>query len=81
VKPQTQAASCSEIDDITDAIKGFLKGEEIEFSLDVVKLDLFSTFQQIVLRAEHRILERASVPISSSQGIWGKGETFFWFSI
>lgn len=53
--PNSQAASCAEIDDVTDAIKGFLKGDEIEFSLDVVKLDLCSTFQQLVLSAEHHI--------------------------
>ena len=33
----------------------FLEGEEIDFSLDVADLSLCSEFQQLVLRAEHRI--------------------------
>ena len=47
--------SCREIDDIATAIKGFLEGEEIEFPLDVTDLSLCGEFQQLVLRAEHRI--------------------------
>jgi methylated-DNA-[protein]-cysteine S-methyltransferase len=53
--PNSQASSCAEIDDIATAIKGFLEGEAIEFSLDVVDLSLCSEFQQRVLRAEHGI--------------------------
>jgi len=53
--PKSQASSCAEIDDIAIAIRGFLDGEEIEFSLDVVELSLCGAFQQLVLRAEHRI--------------------------
>ena len=53
--PNSQVSSCAEIDDIAIAIKGFLEGEEIEFSLDVADLSLCSEFQQLVLRAEHRI--------------------------
>ena len=48
-------SSCAEIDDVTIAIKGLLEGEEIEFSLDIADLSLCTEFQQLVLRAEHRI--------------------------
>lgn len=53
--PNSQVSSCAEIDDVATAIKGLLEGEEIEFSLDVVDLSLCTEFQQVVLRAEHRI--------------------------
>ena len=53
--PNSQASSCAEIDDVATAIKGLLEGEEIEFSLDVAELSLCTEFQQLVLRAEHRI--------------------------
>jgi methylated-DNA-[protein]-cysteine S-methyltransferase len=53
--PNSQPSSCAEIDDVAIAIKGFLEGEKIEFSLDVATLSLCTEFQQLVLRAEHRI--------------------------
>ncbi len=53
--PNSQASSCAEIDDVATAIKGLLEGEEIEFSMDVADLSLCTEFQQLVLRAEHRI--------------------------
>ncbi len=53
--PNSQASSCAEIDDIATAIKGFLEGQEIAFLLDVADLSLCTEFQQLVLRAEHRI--------------------------
>ena len=53
--PNSQASSCAEIDDVATAIKGLLEGEEIKFSLDVADLSLCTEFQQLVLRAEHRI--------------------------
>ena len=53
--PNSQVSSCAEIDDVASAIKGLLEGVEIEFSLDVVDLSLCTEFQQVVLRAEHRI--------------------------
>jgi methylated-DNA-[protein]-cysteine S-methyltransferase len=53
--PNSRVSSCADIDDVATAIEGFLEGEEIKFSLDVVELDLYSNFQQRVLRAEHRI--------------------------
>jgi len=53
--PNSQASSCAEIDNVATAIKGLLEGEEIKFSLDVADLSLCTEFQQLVLRAEHRI--------------------------
>jgi methylated-DNA-[protein]-cysteine S-methyltransferase len=53
--PKSQASSCAKIDDLAAAIKELLEGEEIEFSLDVADLSLCTEFQQLVLRAEHRI--------------------------
>lgn len=53
--PNSRASSCPEIDDIANTIQGFLEGEEIGFSLDIVELDVCTVFQQLVLRAEHRI--------------------------
>ena len=53
--PNSQASSCAEIDDVATAIEGLIEGEEIEFSLDVADLSLCTEFQQLVLRAEHRI--------------------------
>jgi len=53
--PNSLASSCTEIDDVASAIKKLLEGEEIEFSLDIADLSLCTEFQQLVLRAEHRI--------------------------
>jgi len=53
--PNLQASSCAEIDDVSTEIKGLLEGEEIKFSLNVADLSLCTEFQQLVLRAEHRI--------------------------
>jgi methylated-DNA-[protein]-cysteine S-methyltransferase len=53
--PNLQAASCSEIDVVADAINGILEGNHIEISLDVVTLPSCSEFQQSVLRTEHGI--------------------------
>ena len=53
--PNSQPSSCAEIDDVAIAIKGLLEGEKSEFSLDVTTLSLCTEFQQVVLRAEHRI--------------------------
>jgi len=50
-----KASSCSEINVIADQVKAFLNGEDIRFSLDMVRLDLCSDFQQNVLHAEHGI--------------------------
>lgn len=53
--PDSQEASCAEIEAAATAIKSFLEGEDIVFSLDIADLRLCSTFQQSVLRAEHQI--------------------------
>jgi len=53
--PNSQASSCAEIDNLATAINGLLEGEAIEFPLDVAELSLCTEFQQLVLRAEHRI--------------------------
>jgi methylated-DNA-[protein]-cysteine S-methyltransferase len=43
------------IDVIVDDIEKFLKGHEITFSLDTIRLDLCSGFQQRVLSVDHGI--------------------------
>jgi len=53
--PNSRASSCAEIDDTANGIKGLLEGEAIDFSLDLVDLDLCGEFQKRVLRVEHQI--------------------------
>ena len=53
--PDSRISSCTEINALADQIETFLIGEDIRFSLDMVRLDLCTTFQQKVLRAEHAI--------------------------
>lgn len=53
--PDLAGSSCPEINILVDQIEAFLNGANIQFSLDVVRLDLCSAFQQKVLRAEHAI--------------------------
>jgi len=53
--PDSQIASCSEIESVADAIKGIFEGNDIGIPLDVVDLASCSEFQQSVLRAEYRI--------------------------
>jgi len=57
--PDSQNATCSEIDAIADDIETFFEGEDMQFSLEIVRMDLCSEFQQEVLRAEHGIPRRA----------------------
>jgi methylated-DNA-[protein]-cysteine S-methyltransferase len=47
--------SCAEVEVVADQVVAFLAGEDIRFSLDIARLDLCSTFQQKVLRAEYGI--------------------------
>jgi len=47
--------SCPEIDDVAGQMESFMNRGKISFSLDLVRLDLCTEFQQKVLRAEHRI--------------------------
>jgi len=57
--PNSKASSCAEIDALATAIIGLLEGEAIQFSLDMAALSLCTDFQQLVLRAEHRIPRRS----------------------
>jgi methylated-DNA-[protein]-cysteine S-methyltransferase len=52
---EVMPSSCMEIDAVASQIRAFLKGEDINFSLDLVNLDACPPFQEAVLRAEHRI--------------------------
>jgi methylated-DNA-[protein]-cysteine S-methyltransferase len=53
--PYLQAASCSEIELVAEAICGILEGKHMKISMDVANLASCSEFQQSVLRAEYRI--------------------------
>lgn len=53
--PDCAASSCSEMNGIADDIEAFLGGEDIEFCLEMLRMDLCSEFRQEVLRAEHGI--------------------------
>jgi methylated-DNA-[protein]-cysteine S-methyltransferase len=53
--PESISSSCAEIDAAADKILAFLSGDDIRFSLNTIRLDVCSAFQQEVLRAEHGI--------------------------
>jgi methylated-DNA-[protein]-cysteine S-methyltransferase len=53
--PDSKTSSCAEIDEIAAAIKAYLEGEKVKFSLNVVDLSLCTKFQQSVLRAQYAI--------------------------
>jgi methylated-DNA-[protein]-cysteine S-methyltransferase len=53
--PDSTPSSCAEIDAVAGKILAYLKGDDIRFSLNIIRLDICSTFQQEVLRAEHGI--------------------------
>jgi len=53
--PRSPVSSCPEINAQASQIEAFLNGEDIRFSLELVRLDLCSAFQRQVLRAEHAI--------------------------
>jgi len=53
--PDLVSSSCAEVDVVADRIVAFLTGHDVRFSLDIALLDLCSSFQQKVLRAEHGI--------------------------
>jgi methylated-DNA-[protein]-cysteine S-methyltransferase len=53
--PNSISSACVEIDVVAKKILEFLSGDDIRFSLDIIRLDLCSKFQQKVLRAEHGI--------------------------
>lgn len=49
--PNSISSSCAEVDDVAGKISAFLNGDDIRFSLDMIRLDLCPKFQQKVLRA------------------------------
>jgi methylated-DNA-[protein]-cysteine S-methyltransferase len=53
--PAASSDSCLRIDEVSEQIKTFVSGEDVEFSLDAVRMDLCSDFQKKILRAEHAI--------------------------
>jgi methylated-DNA-[protein]-cysteine S-methyltransferase len=53
--PDLIETSCMEINMLADQIKAFLTGENIRFSLDMMRMDLCTPFQEEVLRAEFAI--------------------------
>ncbi len=53
--PDAVASSCGEVDILVDQIEASLNGADIQFTLDVLRLDLCSPFQQQVLRADYAI--------------------------
>ena len=53
--PGCSIASCTEINALANQINAFLTGEDIRFPLDIIRLDLCSSFQHRVLHAEHAI--------------------------
>lgn len=66
--PASTAATCSGIENLAGDIEAFLCGEDINFSLEILRLDLCSEFQQEVLSAEHGIPRGA---VSTYQRIAG----------
>lgn len=55
IRPDFKLSSSAEIDGVALDIKAFLEGEDVVFSLDMVALELCSSFQRSVLHAEYRI--------------------------
>jgi len=53
--PESISSSCAEIDAVANQILAFLNGDDIRFSLNIIRLNVCSTFQQEVLRTEHGI--------------------------
>jgi methylated-DNA-[protein]-cysteine S-methyltransferase len=53
--PGSISSLCDEIDAVANKILAFLKGDDIRFDLNMIRLDICSSFQQEVLRAEHGI--------------------------
>lgn len=50
--------TCPEIDNVAHLIDAFLHGEDVLFSLDIIRLDICSGFQRKVLLAEYGIPRR-----------------------
>jgi len=52
---RSKAGTCQEIDKVADSIEVFLHGQDVHFSLEIVRLDICSDFQRTVLLAEYGI--------------------------
>jgi methylated-DNA-[protein]-cysteine S-methyltransferase len=55
IVPFSKALSCHDVDRLAGLIKAFLMGDDVSFSLEMVRLDLCSEFQRRVLIAENSI--------------------------
>jgi methylated-DNA-[protein]-cysteine S-methyltransferase len=55
IYPQINRSSCKDIDNVAAGITLMLKGEVVDFPLNIADMSLCSEFQQRVLRAEHAI--------------------------
>jgi methylated-DNA-[protein]-cysteine S-methyltransferase len=53
--PGSEAGSCPEVEQLALRVERFLRGEDIRFDLDLVRLDRCSSFQSEVLRVEHMV--------------------------
>jgi methylated-DNA-[protein]-cysteine S-methyltransferase len=53
--PGSEEKTSPAVHETGEAIRAFLGGSNITFPLDTVSIDLYSPFQQAVLRAEHEI--------------------------
>lgn len=53
--PDAVASTCREIDAVAERISASMRGEQVRFSLDSVRLDLCSPFQRKVLRALYAV--------------------------
>ena len=51
--PSTCETSCVEIDSVASDMIRLLEGEPVDFSLEIVDLDICGKFQRRILRAEH----------------------------
>lgn len=55
IYPDARISSCAKIDEISDSIKSYLEGDDVNFSLNIVDLSSFTKFQKSVLQAQHAI--------------------------
>jgi methylated-DNA-[protein]-cysteine S-methyltransferase len=53
--PDSSPSSCAEIDALAGDIQAFLDGDDLQFSLDILCLDLCSPFQRSVLLADYGV--------------------------
>ena len=53
--PGSASSSCSDIGSVANDVEAFLNGVDIRLSLEMVRIDDCTEFQQEVLRAEHAI--------------------------